>query len=141
MKSGPRSLRAESDPDLAPSPILRERRVEADIIYERAVAADGYFELQFRILENVTVKSHHPYFRPKTTAKPPAVSHGRPLTYVGECLGKLFGRSLLGVKRTCLFASHMSAFDPKRASCRGANSLPFTTDRNDSLCRRGRYSP
>src|SRR5512143_2373857 len=23
-------------------------------------------------------------------------------------------RSLLGVKRTCLFASHMSAFDPKR---------------------------
>jgi hypothetical protein len=26
-------------------------------------------------------------------------------------------RSLLGVKRTCLFALHMSAFDPKRTYC------------------------
>ena len=28
----------------------------------------------------------------------------------------LLSRSLLGVKRTCLFALHMSAFDPKRTS-------------------------
>src|SRR5262249_34559966 len=28
-------------------------------------------------------------------------------------------RSLLGAKRTCLFALHMSAFDPKRTSCVG----------------------
>ena len=30
---------------------------------------------------------------------------------VGACL---LSWSLLGVKRTCLFALHMSAFDPKR---------------------------
>src|SRR5262245_32007812 len=29
-------------------------------------------------------------------------------------------RSLSGAKRTCLLAPHMSAFDPKRTSCRGA---------------------
>ena len=32
---------------------------------------------------------------------------------VGACL---LSWSLLGVKRTCLFALHMSAFDPKRTS-------------------------
>src|SRR5215475_63807 len=32
----------------------------------------------------------------------------------------LLSRSLLGVKRTCRVALHMSAFDPKRTSCRGA---------------------
>src|SRR5215510_6407067 len=31
--------------------------------------------------------------------------------------GSPLSRSLLGVKRTCLFARHMSAFDPKRTSC------------------------
>src|SRR5262249_46037284 len=30
--------------------------------------------------------------------------------------GSPLSRSLLGVKRTCLFAPHMSAFDPKRTS-------------------------
>src|SRR5262249_6086218 len=30
--------------------------------------------------------------------------------------GCLLSRSLLGVKRTCRFAPHMSAFDPKRTS-------------------------
>ena len=31
-------------------------------------------------------------------------------------------RSLLGVKRTCPFALHMSAFDPKRTSCHGVKA-------------------
>src|SRR5262245_53253067 len=34
-------------------------------------------------------------------------------------------RSLLGVKRTCLFAAHMSAFDPKRTSCHGTKARIF----------------
>src|SRR5262245_17908642 len=35
-------------------------------------------------------------------------------------------RSLLGVKRTCLFAMHMSAFDPKRTSAvKGRVTLVF----------------
>ena len=32
-------------------------------------------------------------------------------------------RSLLGAKRTCLFALHMSAFDPKRTSALFAGPL------------------
>ena len=32
--------------------------------------------------------------------------------------GNLLSRSLFGVKRTPLFAAHMSAFDPKRTSGR-----------------------
>src|SRR5262245_7021971 len=41
--------------------------------------------------------------------------------------GCLLSRSLLGVKRTCRFALHMSAFDPKRTSglsrCHGSPAL------------------
>ena len=33
--------------------------------------------------------------------------------------GCLLSRSLLGVKRTCRFALHMSAYDPKRTSTKG----------------------
>ena len=35
--------------------------------------------------------------------------------------GSPLSRSLLGVKQTCLFALHMSAFDPKRTFCHGAS--------------------
>src|SRR6476660_5177929 len=59
MKSGPRSLRAESGPDLAPSPICRERRVEADIIYERAVAAEGFFRWGHRDATAILVAYRH----------------------------------------------------------------------------------
>jgi len=36
--------------------------------------------------------------------------------------GNPLSRSLLGVKRTCRFALHMSAFDPKRTPCHGARA-------------------
>jgi uncharacterized protein len=47
-----------------------------------------------------------------------------------QVCGCLLLRSLLGVKRTCLFALHMSAFDPKR-TCIGTCAAPKQVSKPD----------
>jgi hypothetical protein len=44
----------------------------------------------------------------------------------GLC-GISLSRSLLAIKRTCLFALHMSAFDPKRTCCTGIGHFGLKT--------------
>src|SRR5215475_9310719 len=53
--------------------------------------------------------------------------------------GNPLSRSLLGVKRTCLFALHMAAYDPKRTSCHGAKAriclgLSIVVNRPGATC-------
>ena len=78
MKSGPRSVSGRRVTPISPHPqLFRESRVEAEIIYERAVAVDAYFGFAFRILEIVAVKSHHRSLRRKPQQKRPGEQQSR----------------------------------------------------------------
>ena len=47
--------------------------------------------------------------------------------------GISLSRSLLGVKRACLFAAHMSAFDPKRTSSPFGRAMQYRADADDLM--------